>query len=49
LFNALTHWSTHAPVRSRSQGNLASVRQDRESRVKTVLESAPFRRLALAA
>lgn len=49
LFNALTHWSTHAPVRARSRGNLASVRQDRESRVKTVLESAPFRRLALAA
>lgn len=49
LFNSLTHWSTHAPVRHASQGNLASIRQERENRVKAVIESEPFRRLALAA
>ncbi|MCC7279072.1 MAG: DUF932 domain-containing protein [Chromatiaceae bacterium] len=49
LFNSLTHWSTHAPVRERSLGNLASIRQERESRVKAVITSEPFRRLALAA
>jgi hypothetical protein len=49
LFNSLTHWSTHAPVRSRSHDNFASIRQEREGRVKVVIESEPFRRLARAA
>ena len=46
LFNAFTHWSTHAPVREASQSNAASIRLNRELRVQRLLESPEWKRLA---
>ena len=46
LFNAFTHWSTHAPVRDSSQHNAASIGLNRELRVQRLLESSEWKRLA---
>ena len=46
LYNALTRWSTHAPVRAASEANRAAVVLNRESLVRRALASPAFQRLA---
>jgi len=46
IYNTLTHWSTHAPIRQASQANRAAIVLDRESLVQRTLETAVFQRLA---
>ena len=46
LFNAATHWSTHEQVRSSSAANRPSIVVDRESRVRSMLNSKEFFKLA---
>jgi len=46
LYNALTRWSTHAPVRVASEANRAAVVLNRESLVRRALASTAFQRLA---
>ena len=46
LFNALTYWSSHEKVKSTSEGNRPSVVLNRENRVRSVLNSEPFLKLA---
>ena len=46
LYNALTRWSTHAPVRVASEANRAAVVLNRESLVRRALASPAFQRLA---
>ena len=45
LYNALTRWSTHAPVRVASEANRAAVVLNRESLVRRALASPAFQRL----
>jgi hypothetical protein len=46
LYNALTRWSTHAPVRETSQANRVAIVLEREAVVRRTPASEPFRRLA---
>ena len=46
LYNALTRWSTHAPIRESSEGNRASIVLDRERRVRKFMRSQAFTKLA---
>ena len=46
LYNALTRWSTHAPVRPGSAGNRAGIVLNREAVVRRTLASPAFDRLA---
>jgi hypothetical protein len=46
LYNALTRWSTHAPVRPSSACNRAAIVLDREVLVRRTLASLVFQRLA---
>ncbi len=46
LYNTLTHWSTHAPIRKASEANRAAVVLERESLVRRTLASPAFARLA---
>lgn len=45
FYNALTHYSTHEKMKSTSQANRASVILQREQRIRTVLNSEPWKRL----
>lgn len=42
LYNALTFWSTHYDIASRSQGNSSAIIQEREQRVSRVLQHRIF-------
>lgn len=46
LYNATTRWATHAPVRTSSTGNRASIVLDRERRVRQFMRSRAFLKLA---
>lgn len=46
LYNALTRWSTHTPVRQSSEDNRASIVLDRERRVRQFMRSRAFKKLA---
>jgi hypothetical protein len=46
LYNALTHWSSHAPVRARSAANRAAIVLAREALVARTLATDAFRQLA---
>ena len=46
LYNTLTHWSTHAPVRQSSEPNRSAIVLDREGRVRRFLGSPAFTNLA---
>ena len=46
LYNALTRWSTHAPVWPGSAGNRAAIVLNREAVVRRTLASPAFERLA---
>lgn len=46
LFNALTYWSSHEKVKTTSAANRPGIVLNRENRVRTVLNSEPFQRLA---
>jgi len=46
LYNALSRWSTHAPVRQASQANRAAIVFQRETLVQRMLATAAFQRLA---
>jgi Domain of unknown function (DUF932) len=46
LYNTLTHWSTHAPIRRASEGNRAVIVLNREAVVRRTLASPAFDRLA---
>ena len=48
LFNALTHFSTHEKVKSTAQANRPAITLQRENKVRTVLNSPEWRRLAAA-
>jgi len=45
LYNALTHWSSHDPVRLASVPNRAAIVLGREERVRAALQRPAFRRL----
>jgi hypothetical protein len=47
LYNALTHWSSHEPVRRASTANRAAIVLAREARVRALLERPAFRRLTV--
>lgn len=49
FYNALTHYSSHAPVQKRSENNVASLRMSREKLVQQAINSEPFKMLAKAA
>jgi hypothetical protein len=46
LYNAMTYWSTHADVRTSSEGNVASIQLEREQRVRSAMQSTAFRAIA---
>jgi len=46
LYNTLTHWSTHAPIRKASEANRAAIVLEREALVSRTLTTEAFRRLA---
>lgn len=46
LYTALTHWSSHAPVRARSEANRAAIVLAREALVARTLATDAFRQLA---
>ena len=46
FYNALTSYSTHDPVRASNQANRSSIVLQRENRVRSLLNSDSFRRLA---
>jgi len=45
LYNALTHWSSHEPVRPASVPNRAAIVLGREDRVRQLMERPAFQRL----
>ena len=46
VYNSLTHWASHGPVRRASEANRAAIVVEREALVSRTLTTEAFRRLA---